>query len=488
MRQDIVHAVLKGVAWSYLAFISGRLITFLATIVLARILAPEDFGLMAIALLIIRYLDAMNDAGVGPALVQFPENPRYAASVGLTLSAISAIVLSVALFATAPLIAAFFGQPEVTALLRFLSPIFLLGAFSSIQSYWLQKNFRFAMRVLPETARSLAKAVAAISLALAGYGVWSLAIGQMLGQAAAALIYLFVSDLALKMAFDRQIAVRLINFGLQVSFVTLIGIFSKSLDQLVIGRYLEPADLGYYVLGAMVPELVIASICYTASQVFFPAFSRVQSKPRLLKASYLSSLKYVAMLTTPAGLGLALIAADFVDLAYSSVWAASIPVIWILSINASVQAFAFNAGDVFKATGRPQLLSKLSVLKIAISLPVLIFSTRYGIVGVALAQFLTRAAVVCVTLAIAGRLIDVTLRQFLRAVGKPLMAAGFMTAGCGALLFAAQDLAPIIRLPLVATLGVILYATALWYLDRHALLALLTKRHRKIKKRPLSFQ
>ena len=488
MRQSIVHGVLKGVAWSYLAFISGRLITFIGTIVLARILAPDDFGLMAIALLIIRYLDAVNDAGVGPALVQFQDNPRRAASVGLTLSAISAIILCVALFTAAPLIASFFGQPEVTAILRFLSPIFLLGAFSSIQSYWLQKNFRFAIRVLPETAKSLVKAAAAISLALAGYGVWSLAVGQILGQAAAALIYLFVSDLALKMAFDRQIAVRLISFGAQISFVTMIGIFSKSLDQLVIGRYLEPADLGYYVMGAMVPELVIASICYTASQVFFPAFSRVQAKPRLLKASYLTSLKYVAILTTPAGVGLALIAADFVDLAYSRVWLASIPVIWVLSINASVQALAFNAGDVFKATGRPQLLWKLSILKIAISLPVLLFSIRYGIVGVAAAQFITRAAVVVVTLAIAGNLIGVTPRQFLRAIGKPILAATLMAAGCCVLLFLAQDLSPFVRLPLTIACGATLYSAALWLLDKEAFLALLAKRSQNRKKRSLSFQ
>ncbi|MEY8144806.1 oligosaccharide flippase family protein, partial [Falsihalocynthiibacter sp. CO-5D18] len=160
-----------------------------------------------------------------------------------------------------------------------------------------------------------------------GFGVWSLAFGQMSGQITASIAYWRVTRNQLSLAFDRKIAYRLLSFGTKLSVITFVGILSQTVDQVVIARYLDASQLGYFVLGSMLPELAVMGVCVSASQVFFPTFSRVQAKPRLLRASYLLSLKYVVMITFPVAIGVAIVAEDFVTIAYSELWAASVPII-----------------------------------------------------------------------------------------------------------------------------------------------------------------
>jgi PST family polysaccharide transporter len=184
-----------------------------------------------------------------------------------------------------------------------------------------------------------------------------------------------------------------------------------------------------------------------------------------LRASYLSSLKWLTMLTIPASAGLALIAADLVQIAYSSVWAPSIPVIWVLSINAAVQSIAFSAGDLFKATGRPRFLVRLSILNIAISTPMLLFGTRYGIVGVAIAQSIGNVVIVLVTIAVVLRPIEISVGEFLRALRPAVLGTVIMAAGCAAVLSMTHGLEPFARLPLTVASGLLLYAVAIRILD-----------------------
>src|SRR5690606_1724240 len=146
---------------------------------------------------------------------------------------------------------------------------------------------------------------------------------------------------------------------------------------------------------------------------------------------------------------------DLVDLAYSSGWAPSVPVMWVLSINAAVQSIAFSAGDLFKATGRPGLLVRLSILNIAISTPMLLLGTRWGIVGVAAAQSAGNAVIVFATIAIVLRPLRVSAAAFLQVIAPALLATAVMAAGCLAVLVMADGLDPLARLALTIVSGVL---------------------------------
>ncbi len=458
------HAI-GGFAWTYLAFVAGRGTNFVATIALARILAPEDFGLMALALVAVRYLEAMNDMGLGPALVRATGDPRYAGRVAFTLSLAIGGVLAVMLFLLAGPLSRLLGEPRTEGMIQLLAPVLFLGAVTSVHANWMRRNLQFRRRVIPELSRALAKASCSIGFALAGWGVWSLVVGHLVGQVIASAIYARVSGLGVALGFDREVARPLLSFGLQVSFVTMISIVSNSLDTLVVGTRLGATELGYYVLGALVPELVILSISTTTSQVFYPLFSRVQDRPLRLRANYLISLRFTSIAILPAALGLGLVARDFVQVVYSASWLPSAEVMAILSANAAIMALGFNAGDVVKAVGRPGLLSLVAAANILISAPALIFASQYGLAAVAATQLATNALVAGVPFLWTARRLSIPLAAAGRAVRGPLAATVLMALACLGTMALLDDAPAAIRLLATVTVGVAVYTPCIYVLE-----------------------
>lgn len=457
--------MLGGAGWSYLATMSSRFVSFAGMLVLARLLQPAEFGLMAMAWLIISYCDTISDIGVGPALVQRKDDLDRSQPVALTVSIAGGVIFSVCTFLSAPFIGDFFGRPELSNLVRILSPYFLFSTFISVQSFSLQREFRFNRRVAPELLKSFTKAGTAITMAALGYGVWSLVWGQMLGQVVGAAAYVVIGGVAVKFAFDRKIARELVAYGAQYSFATLIGVFSGTIDQLMIGRLLGPEQLGIYNLGWVIPELVIMGICNTASQVAFPAFSRVQDKPRLLRASFLISLKLVLSVTIPAAVGIALIAPDLIRVFYSEVWDKSVPVLQVMAITALLRSLTFNSGDVLKAIGEVRLLSILSALGTAVTIPVLFLTYRHGIVGVALAILAVYGCLTVIMAELVARKTGLRHLSILRAMMPVLVSACAMAVACS-MLIAYLGAAPAgVRLAATVIGGALVYGICLWRLD-----------------------
>jgi PST family polysaccharide transporter len=478
MDQRIISALSRGVGWTCLVFFGRRFITFLGTLVLARIVGPEAFGLFAAALLFVSYIDAFSDGGVGLALVQNPAGAEQVIKPAFAVSLITSLTLSVLFFLAAPFMAAFFDQPELTPVLRLLSPIFLLSAFSSVQDGWLKRHFRFAARVVPQILRAVTKAVVSISLALAGFGVWSLVWGQLAGQVAGAMAYFRVSKQRPGLRVDRALSLALLGFGLQISFITLIGILGDTMDKLIIGRALSPAELGVYAIGAALPEMIVLGICVTVGQVVFPAFSRVQGRPRLVRAGFHLALRYVNILTLGAATGLAIIARDFITLAYSDPWQGAVPVIQILAVAAALKSITFNAGDVFKAIGRPRVLIYLLVLNLALSVPILIIAVRYGITGIASARLVIGILMAAVTLLVARHLLGVSLRSILGSLRTPVLAAALMVLACELTKLLLADSAVALRLGLTVLVGALVYGLVIYLRDPGLVRAVLGRRGR----------
>ena len=475
-RAPRTKLLVAGAGWTYLIFVSNRAVTFLSTVVLARLLVPGDFGLMAVAVLVLKYLDAVNDAGMGPALVRETENLDMATKVAFTISAALGGLLAILLVLASPALASYFNDSRLTPVLMFLAPILVFASMNSVQSYWQQRQLKFRSRLIPESLRSLFKAAFSMSFAVAGFGVWSLAIGQLAGQIAAVLGYLKVSELQIRFAYDRAMALRLLSYGIPLSVVTLTGVAAKSIDQVITGKLLSTADLGYYVIGASIPELVVMSLCTTASQVLYPAFSWAREKPRLLRYSYLASIRLLTFLTFPVAAGIALVAHDFVTIAYSERWLPSVPVMQFLAINALVISVSFNAGDILKAVGRPNTLTLFSVASLIISVPLMFAMSGYGTAGIAAAQVAVSLIVAASTLALVLRFLGIPAVRFMKALVPAAIGTLLMVAACQIPLYFMAANSPVMRLAAVVLFGMSAYFVAAIVLNRKMARSFLRKR------------
>ncbi len=343
------RAVTTGAAWTHGAFLAGKLIVFGNTIVLARLLMPEDFGLVAIGLVVLAYMDTISEAGVSAAVVWHNDDPEKIASVAMTVSLLMAFLVGGLTYLSAPVIADFFGEPDARQIVRVLAVSFIFTSPALVYSSLLQRRFEFRRRVIPELAKSISKGVVGIGLAFAGFGAWSLVYGHLAGVVVALLAFMAISRWRASLSLDPAILREILPFGLQIMLIGLIGIAIKNVDYFVIGHYFDAKLLGIYYLAFTIIDHIVMGICWAASQSLFPAFSKIRSDAAKLREFYGLCLFGVAALTLPAAGGIVVVAEPMIHVLYGSNWSEAVPVIQALALYAMIYSVGFNLGDIYKA-------------------------------------------------------------------------------------------------------------------------------------------
>lgn len=460
--QDLARGTVRGTLWNSATLGLSKGLLLISTVVLARVLVPAEFGLMALGLLFMAYLDALGDLGVGPAMIYRQSDSSRDATTAQIIAAVTGGALAVATVLSAPWIAGFFDEPRAGPIIRVLAIAFFVEMLSTVHESRLKKDLDFRKRFVPEVGKAFAKGTVSILLALLGFGVWSLVWGQVAGSVVGTLLYWRLAGWPLRLTFDPAVARELFRFGLPVTVLGVLGILIQNMDYLIIGRRLDATALGYYTIGFRLPELLIMNFCYVVSHALFPAYARLQRDRPALQAGFARTLRYVAVVTVPAGLGLAVVASDVVVVLFGEKWRPAIPVMQVLAVYALVYSLSFNVGDVYKATGRPGVLNVIGVAKVVVTAPILWFAASMGIVAVAVGMVIATVIMTIAELTVASRLLDARLPRML-AEYVPALAAGLvMLAGTVAVRHAMEGSGPVLRLAAALVAGATLYLAALW--------------------------
>jgi lipopolysaccharide exporter len=429
--------------------------------VLARMLGTDDFGLVAVGLAVLALLEAISDGGVGTAVVWRRQDPDKTAAVAMTISIIGAVLIGGAAFLAAPIISAIFFDHRSVEIIRALSVCLFLAGPSSVFVGLLQRDLAFRKRVIPEVIKAATKTVVSVFLALSGFGAWSLVYGHIAGMAAGLLALWWLSKWSPHLSLDRKIVSEILPFGIQMTLIGIVGVISKNADYMLIGHFLDVATLGIYVLAFALTDQIILGICWAASQALFPAYGAIQADLPALRRSYEDSLTGIVALTLPAAAGLVIVADPLVHVLYGEKWNEVIPAVQVLAIYAMVHSAAFNAGDLFKAMGRPWALTWTNILGLVLAPPVALVSTRWGIVGFAIGQIGIMAALSILRLAMAYRLVGISPRIFVRSLRWPLLSTLVMagtTVGVDKLVHVEGSLP---RLSVLIAVGLVSYVLAL---------------------------
>ncbi|MHB8736107.1 MAG: oligosaccharide flippase family protein [Terriglobales bacterium] len=452
------RSIVSGVAWSYGSFLSGKLIAFLATVVLARLLTPRDFGAVALCLMALTFLEVGSSLGLFSALIYEARDWEQVANVCFWATT-SAAVLGLGLcWVGAPWFAAYFRTPLLRPLMRALAPALLLTALGGTHEALLRRNLAFERKLWPDLATAAGKGLASVLFALGGAGAWSLIWGQLLGAGAGLVVLWLAVPWRPAWRWDAIVWRRVLAYGKHIYAMECSGTVLLNLDFITVGRLLGTTALGFYSIGFRISEMALVSVLNVISRVVFPAFSRLQHAPAELERALLNTLRYTLLFAFPFAAALAVLGRDLILALYGPRWLPAIPVLRIMALYAALRSVRHFLGDVYKATGRPQVLSLLTVVWWLLLPPALYFGGRWaGIVGVAWGEVAVQTIMTVAHLVLMVRLLHLRLVIFWHSLA-PAVEASVLLAGGMYLLrtVLGNSLPPLARLGIQATGALVL--------------------------------
>jgi PST family polysaccharide transporter len=459
---SLATRAVRGTAWVAGAQLSGKFLFFLSTIILARVLDKEDFGVAAYAVTLIALMSAIPALGIGPALIVHAED-EDALSSGFWLAMASACAAVGVIWVAAPLTEHIFHDARAIGVTRALALTFPIQALRVVHATTLRKQLAFDRRFVPELTQSLTKGLASIALALLGWGYWSLIYGTLAGAAASAAAYWIVTGWRPRLVFHSAVAKRLLGYGAHVVGIDMMGALIRNADNLLVGRLLGSIALGVYVLAFRIPDLLVRNLCQMLSQVMLPVYAKVRSDPAAIRRTFVATLGYVFAITAPMAIGLAIVSEPLVLTLFSAKWAAVVPVIPPICMYALLGSLSYNVGDLFKAVGRPDLLTRIGVFRVVTVVPALWYAA--SAVGtpaaVAWAQASTEVLALAVNLAVAQRVFQLPVFAALSQTLPVLAAATAMAAGAVGMLLVSAGWPEPVRLVLATGVGGVVYVLAL---------------------------
>lgn len=465
-KHGIATRTVRGVSWAYGSYVGGRLLSLVATAILARLITPKDFGVVALALVAMAFLDTFPGLGVGEALVVVdPGEVEEKAETAFVVQIVVGLVLAAAAAALGPVGASFFHQPQLVEIMPVLGMIFVVVGLGSTHAALAQKKLDFRSLTVAELADVVLRGLTSIALAVVGAGVWSLIIGFVVGKAAWTFTIWQRVSWRPRLRPKRRHLRRLLTFGGTLTGVGVMAAFLTQFDNLVIGRVLGATELGYYVMATRLPQLFILGLAVSAGRVLFPAFASLDSGD--MRRGFATALRYTAIVVLPLAVFMIVLARPLVIALFGERWRPAIPATQVLSLWALASTMLFVCGNAFKGRGRPDILLKLSVPQaVALIAGSLVFVDQ-GITAVSWVQAGIAVAAQLAALAIARRLFDVSLGSVFDA----LRPAALASAGLAVVLLVVERSvsAPWLALGLGASAGLVLYTGLLAVFARDTL-------------------
>jgi PST family polysaccharide transporter len=422
----------RGFLWGTLAWTGNRLAILGLTLLLARLLAPEDFGVVTAALTVIAILDAALDLGVGAAVIAEQETGvTRRTRTAFTLNLAIAVLVCLTGVACAPLIASAFQAPAAAPIfaLIFLYPLFR-GA-GQVHDAVLKRDLRFRARTGVDLTRAAVRVVVSVPLALSVGGAVSIAAGIVASELVAMVLLWVLVPIRPELRPDRTTVRGLLGFGGQVTVIRILGSLRSNLDYVAVGAVLGATALGFYGIGYKLPELAIENVLWIFSAIALSAYARAYANGRAaLLDTMLKATRLLALYGLAAGTALAVVAPDAIPVLFSAQWMPAVIPAALIALSLGVAAIPWASGDVFAALGRPGTLILLDIPATALMAVAFVFAPRWGLVGVALVHLVFNLGYCVARLAVLRAVTRVRVRSLLAAI-LPGLAVAALTAAVG---------------------------------------------------------
>lgn len=455
---SIKEKVIKGVVWTAIQNWGSQAISLIIFFVLARLLEPEAFGLLAMANVFLALMQIFLDQGFAQALIQRQELEPEHLDTAFWTNIASGSILTILGVMLSSSIAALFDQAQLTAILQWLSFVFLIGSFSNTQQAILERKFAFkSLAVRWLVAVSIGGTVG-ITMALTGFGVWSL-VGQQLAQELAGVLTLWTaSRWRPGLKFSRSHFRQLFGFGINILAFNILVFINQRSDDFLIGYFLGPIALGFYSIAYRVLEVMTQLLIMTSTQVALPTFSRLRGDRSRLQLGFYKATQLTSLIAFPTFLGMAALAVELVRVLFGDRWLPSVPVMQVLALVGIVRAVTFFKGSIFIAMGKPSWRLWLGLLDAIVNFLGFILVVRWGILAVAIVYAVEGYVFFPIGQWAVGLLIHTPFAVYLRQFVVPLASSLIMTVVILSVRYFLVDwLSPLMMLIVGTTIGAAIY-------------------------------
>lgn len=378
------NSIIANVFWKFSERVSAQLISLVVSVVLARLLLPEDYGIISMVMVFITFADVLIASGLPTALIQKRNADELDFSSVFCANVVIAIVLYIVLFIGAPNIAEFFNMPILAIVLKVLGIRVIVAAISSVQQAYVSRNMMFKKFFWSTLFSTVFSGIVGLVMAFAGFGVWALVSQQLVSSIVSTIVLFFIVPWRPKALFSWDRLKGLLKYGWKILFEGLAETFTTQVRNLIIGRVYTSSDLGYYTKAQQFPNLLITNVVTSISAVLFPAMSNIQDdidsvKQLLRKAARLSS--YVMF---PLMFGLALVAEPFVIVVLTDKWIECVPYIQIFCLTQGATVGMIVRHEALKSIGRSDVYMYEHIVYRIIVLLILIAVYRISVMAIAL--------------------------------------------------------------------------------------------------------
>ena len=378
-----IQEIISSLFWRFAERCGAQGVSFIVSIILARLLAPEVYGTIALVTVFTAVLQVFVDSGMGNALIQKKNADDRDFSTVFYFNMTVCCVLYLGMYLAAPYIAEFYNDGELTAVVRVLSLTLVISGVKNVQQAYVSRNMLFKHFFYATLGGTIGAAAMGITMAYMGYGVWALVIQQVFNAAADTVILWITVKWRPGRTFSFQRLKGLFSFGWKLLVSGLLDTVYGNLRQLLGGKIYSSSDLAYYNRGQQFPNFIVNNINTSIDSVLFPVMSSVQDSRENVKAMTRKSIKVSVYVMAPLMMGLAFTAETVVRLVLTDKWLACIPFLRIFSVTCMFQPIHTANLNAIKAMGRSDLFLKLEILKKAVGLVLMISSIQFGVLAMA---------------------------------------------------------------------------------------------------------
>ncbi|MBE7552144.1 MAG: MOP flippase family protein [Anaerolineales bacterium] len=405
---------LFGLTWSIINQVGWQGLTFIISIVLARLLSPREFGLITMVTILTNFAGVFTDLGFSAALIQKQDVQSQHLSSIFWLNAVSGFLLMLLFIFGSPWVGNFYGEPILASLTILVSASLFISSLGSIHRTLLTKSLDFRrLSVVDLVSVGLSGAVA-IGLAFAGFGVWSLAVQSVVSASMVTILLWSLSSWRPGFDFSWQAIKNLLGFSTKFLGTSLLNYGTSNIDNLLVGHSLGTIALGIYIRAYSLMLFPLLNISRVISRVIFPSFSLISEDKVRVKRLYLKMTRTIALITFPLMLGLFVLVEPFVLTVFGPRWAEVAPILRILCLVSLSQSIVTFNGSLYLSQGRADLQFKMVLLLRANQILGIVIGLWWGVMGVAVGFTIASFINFYPNVSYAGRLIGLTFVEFLR--------------------------------------------------------------------------
>lgn len=445
---------IKGVSWSFVDNIANAGITFIVGIILARILSPAEFGLIGMITIFIAVSNSIVDSGFSSALIRKVEPKEVDYNTVFYFNLCLGIVLYLILFYSAPAISWFFKEPNLISITRVMGTILIINAFGIVQRSLLVKEVDFKNQTKISMISSIISGIVGITMALKGFGVWSLVSLQISRQLLNTIFLWVISKWRPVLEFSKDSFQELFGFGSKLLISGLMDTIYNNIYFLIIGKYYSAVQLGQYTRAEQFNSIFSSNLTSVVQRVSYPVLCNIQDEDERLKLTYRRVIKATMLVAFTCMLGLAAIAKPLILLTIGEKWLQSVTYLQIICFAGMLQPLHAINLNMLMVKGRSDLFLRLEIIKKAIAVVPICLGVFYGIELMLWGSVFISFAAYVLNSYYSARLINYSIWAQIKDIYPSFLVSIFVAAAM--FLFTLFNYSVWITLPLQCTLGFII--------------------------------